>query len=123
MRAVAASVAVTPDGSDLRLHARPTASRSASAPATDLVAKLVRLQTRLDELGGGAGQLRRRVDRRGHDGMMHPFRLATCEDGARSAASDVRGCAATVGATSDDTATTHMNARAHIIESTTGRSR
>ena len=53
--------------------ARPTASRSASAPARDLVAKLVRLQTWLDELDGGADQLRRRVDERGHDGVNAPF--------------------------------------------------
>ena len=52
LRATAQSVAVTPDGSDLRLMLGDGLEVRFGA-ARDLVVKLVRLQTRLDELEGG----------------------------------------------------------------------
>ena len=51
--------------------------------ARDLVVKLVRLQTSLDDLDGGGDLLRRRVDERGDDGVMHRFRAADVRGWAR----------------------------------------
>jgi cell division protein FtsQ len=55
LRALATSVAVTPNGSDLRMEL--TDGRQVRfGPGRELVVKLVRLQTKLDELAGGGFQ-------------------------------------------------------------------
>ena len=71
LRARAQSVSVTPDGSDLRLLLDDGAEVRFGA-AQDLVTKLVRLQTRLDELRGGGVLVHRRVDERGDDRVSAP---------------------------------------------------
>ena len=78
----------TADGTDLRLLLTDGIEVRFGA-ARDLVVKLVRLQTSLDDLAAGVS-LHRRVDERGDDGVMHRFRPATCEDGRESAVCSAR---------------------------------
>ena len=62
LRAMATSAAVTGNGSDLRL-ALIDGREARFGPGRDLVVKLVRLQTKLDQLAGDRLPVRRRVHR------------------------------------------------------------